>query len=505
MFGKKKSPAEILPEDRVVLKPILGIRPGVYLASLYALILLIILFFVLLYPGLANPGSVLSMASEPSGAAVRVDDGYRGTTPCAIFVPQGKHRIEMTLPGFTEYQQDLDVRGRLFGSAIVPLGQSLKGTLEETKPGDALLWGASDYATWSFTGEPTITYQIPRSLSEGAYRSGPGASDQGQYQRMEHILKGAARFASTKAGLRDLIRGKCIIDNGGLSPSPVSLVRSVEDTLVYLSATPGAALWLRELLPPETASVITDSAWYTKQRAGVAALTAQDTGSTSSWGGTVSLGLLTFRELAGGTLIQGGTFPLGVPLDTFSIAETEVSAVSWEAFLKAHPEWGLEHRETLLTQGLITEDYLAPTEQHDFSGVSGVSWYAAQAYCQWLTSILPPGMGDYEVRLPTEAEWEYAAKASAALEEGTSPLKDMLGGLWEWCEDPYAPNYFLPADPEIIGAIGSPERAVRGNSWINLLSSINEETRGSLFPASCSPFGSFRPVLVKKVKKEASP
>jgi formylglycine-generating enzyme required for sulfatase activity len=208
--------------------------------------------------------------------------------------------------------------------------------------------------------------------------------------------------------------------------------------------------------------------------------------------------LLTFREIAGGTLVQGGAFPLEVPIAAFRIAETEVSHESWEAFLRANPQWGPEHTEILTAQGLVTEDYLLPAEQNESAAVSGVSWYAAQAYCQWLTSFLPPGLADYEVRLPTEAEWEYAAKASAVLENSASGLKDMVGGFWEWCMDPYAPNNFLPADPEIIAALGSPERSVRGNSWVNVLSTINEETRGSLFPSSCSPFGSFRPVIAKK-------
>lgn len=498
MFGKKNVPAETLPEDRVQLKPILGIRPGVYLAWLYALIAVIILFCILLYPGLANPGTVLALTSEPSGAAVRVDDVYMGTTPCRVFIPRGTRLIDMVLPGFAPYHETLDVESRLFGSTLFPRREPLHGTLEETAAGAALLWAASDYAVWSFTGEPTATYQIPQSLSEGAYRSGLKASDPHRYRTLEDTLKGAARFASTKAGLRDLIRAKHIIDNGGLAASPVSLLRSLEDILVYLSEAPGTALWLEELLPPETASVITGSAWYERQNAAASALLAADRSVPPRFGETISLGLLNFREISGGILIQGGAVPHEVPVNPFGIAETEVSSTAWDAFLQANPEWRPEHTDALVARGLVSEDYLAPTGTGDSTSVSGVSWYAAQAYCQWLTGLLPPALADYEVRLPTEAEWEYVAKGFATPNNAGSGFNDLLGGMWEWCADPYAPNNFLPADREIIVAIGSPERAVRGNSWVNVLSSINEETRGSLFPASCSPFGSFRPVIAKK-------
>jgi hypothetical protein len=45
-----KSDKTALSDDKVKLKPILGVRPGVYLACVYALVLLAVLFFVFLYP-----------------------------------------------------------------------------------------------------------------------------------------------------------------------------------------------------------------------------------------------------------------------------------------------------------------------------------------------------------------------------------------------------------------------------------------------------------------------
>jgi hypothetical protein len=504
MFGKKNVLDETLPEDRVHLKPLLGIRPGVYLTFLYGAVLGIIFFFILLYPGLANPGTLLAVTSEPFGAAVRVDGVYRGTSPCDVFLPKGTHQLELILPGFTPRQKELNVQGRLFGSVLFPLKKSFHETLAETSAGSAFLWAASDYGMWSFTGEPAATYQIPQSLSEGAYRSGPAGADPRGYRSLERVIQGAARFASTKAGLRDILRAKHLIDNAGCSVSPVSLLRSIEDILSFLSETPGTAEWLAGILPSEIGSRIAHSDWYAKEKAAAESLGNRPY-SLPDFGPRLTIGAMTFREITGGTFVPGGGFSQEAAVHSFWAAETEASVQSWEAFLEARPEWRPDRIELLRAQGLVTEDYLKNGEDRDSSAVAGVSWYAAQAYCEWLTGLLPPEFQNYEVRLPTETEWEYAGKAAEIAGPETSGFRDFLGGFWEWCADPYAPNPFIPADPEIIRAIGAPERSIRGNSWNTPLPVQNEtakwaalEARGSLFPASCSPFGSFRPVIASK-------
>jgi formylglycine-generating enzyme required for sulfatase activity len=313
---------------------------------------------------------------------------------------------------------------------------------------------------------------------------------------MNDIIRAAGRFGVTRAALRDLIRAKVLIDNGGLSPSPVSLFRSTGDIIGFLSETPGAALWLTGILPPEAASLVSESSWYQTQlregeKAGIAGRLP------AGPGGRFRLGPVNFTAIPGGILAQGTVFPREIAVGEFWISETEVSSPAFEAFLAARPQWARENLEGLREQGLVTGDYLSRAYAGEANqGITQVSWYAAAAFCSWLSSQLPAAMADWEVRLPVEAEWEYAARSVSAW--AAPDIRGLSGGSWEWCGEPYAPLDFISAPPEAVEAAGSPERSLRGGAWVNGGASVQPETRASLPPASCSPFVSFRPVIARK-------
>jgi len=425
-------------DDRVKLKPFLCIHPGVYLTAIYSVILLLILFFLLLFPGLKNSGAVLCVKTEPQGAAIRVDGVYMGTSKDKIFVPKGERLLEAVLPGFETETVSAQIPGRVFGSLFFPRSYPITFTLKTNGAQTVLAQAAADYAAWSFGGEPTASWQIPMELSEGAYRAGaendPEAAE---------IINAAARFAVTRAALRDLIRAKIIIDNGGLSPSPAGLFHSVSDILVFLSDNPGSAAWLASLLPPESAAIVKASSWY-KNSAQSANITSKtDTG-------------IPTRRIG----------PAGLPfiVDTKNdsmISENPVSRSMYETFLNENPQWKNEGNNL--------------SAEFSRNEITEVSWFAAEAFCQWFAKRYSPAT---EVRLPTETEWEALVISGAINTEN---------GMWEWCADPFVPLPFIKASAKAIQAVGSPERSLRG-----LSASKNPETRASLPPEFTSPFVTFR-------------
>ncbi len=214
--------------------------------------------------------------------------------------------------------------------------------------------------------------------------------------------------------------------------------------------------------------------------------------------------------------IQGGSFKMGsnendrekpihtVNLTNFAMSKYEVTNAEFCAFLnekgnqtEGGAEWinlggSYKDEKCRIYKSGSTFKVESGYERHP---VIYVSWYAATAFAKWLSEKTSDSW-----RLPSEAEWEYAAKGGQNYKyagsdninevawytettnnKGTKAvgtkkanaygLYDMSGNVWEWCSDKWHGNYeSAPTDGSSWESGNSSIRVDRGGCWINYAS-----------------------------------
>ena len=193
--------------------------------------------------------------------------------------------------------------------------------------------------------------------------------------------------------------------------------------------------------------------------------------------------------------VQGGSFRMGTSTDNtahtvtladYAIGMYEVTQKQWKAVVGSIPAG------------------VAPCEN---CPIGGVNWNDVQIYLQKLNELTGKNY-----RLPTEAEWEYAAgggqKSNGFVHAGSNTVEsvgwidinsgnkihevggkqpnelglyDMNGNVWEWCSDWYGP-YSNGASNNPTGPSSGTSRVLRGGSWVNNFQLCRVASRGSNNP-----------------------
>ncbi|MCY3657015.1 MAG: formylglycine-generating enzyme family protein [Chloroflexi bacterium] len=207
-----------------------------------------------------------------------------------------------------------------------------------------------------------------------------------------------------------------------------------------------------------------------------------------------------FVTLPGGRFRMGSTMrddelpERDVTIDAFAVAITPVTNTEYRAFLD-----GTGHEAPRFWDD--------PRFNAPDCPVVGVSWFDANAYCEWLGELL-----GRSCRLPTEAEREYAARGDVATHfpwgdepwlegrfalgsqgadrphpVGSTPpngfgLYHMAENVHEWCSDWYGKPYDPGEIDDPRGPKDGVRRASRGGSWRHRVKVTRVTARSSLSP-----------------------
>ena len=213
--------------------------------------------------------------------------------------------------------------------------------------------------------------------------------------------------------------------------------------------------------------------------------------------------------VSGGTFTMGATNEQGsdvedderpahqVILSSYSIGKYEVTQEEWEAVMGSNPS--------------VYKGAKRPVEN--------VSWWNCQEFIRKLNA-----MTGKKFRLPTEAEWEYAARGGMKSKgykfSGSNDLRqvawydlnsehttvgtkrsnelglfDMSGNVWEWCQDYWCDRYSGDDQTNPTGPASGSYRVIRGGSWITPAGGCRVSYRGNYAPAEWSSILGFRLAL----------
>jgi formylglycine-generating enzyme required for sulfatase activity len=171
------------------------------------------------------------------------------------------------------------------------------------------------------------------------------------------------------------------------------------------------------------------------------------------------------------------------------------------------------------------------------NSVEMISYDDAEEFCRQATELMRRAglIGDEEViRLPSEAEWEYAARAGTtgrysfgdeaekltdyawyhgnaagndppvgAKQPNAWKLYDVHGYLWEWCADRWHDDFGgAPSDGSAWNDGDDSRRVLRGGSWKDPAERLTSTSRRAEEPALRDDAVGLRPVLAREVKSE---
>ncbi|MBI2876056.1 MAG: SUMF1/EgtB/PvdO family nonheme iron enzyme [Candidatus Tectomicrobia bacterium] len=360
---------------------------------------------------------------------------------------------------------------------------------------------------------PTLTGNLTSSLREELARSG-------QRQVLSREQLGGLLKERKITIPEDCDNPRCWAELGkalGVDELVVGRAEELEETCSIILSLVNVSATREDSYVREYAASCAEKDFPTALKAAAAKLVSTPGGALSPLSGTILVDSTgprpTSEGLAGMVLIPAGDFFMGsdeaanerpvhvTHLDAYYLDIYEVTNSQYSRFVEATNYRSEGHWQDEFRPG--REDY----------PVVNVTWNDAQAYARWAGK-----------RLPTEAEWEKAARGITkwtwpwgmifvsrhtnssesavgrplpvgSLEMGKSPYQiyDLAGNVAEWCTDWYDTDYYKKspnANPK--GPTTGKERVVRGGSFYHDKGKVRTSARLSMNPQSSSLNVGFR-------------
>lgn len=446
------------------------LRPGKYILIFLITVILLAVFLLFFLPGIVKGGRYVTFTSSMSSVGVIIDGKYTGSTNGTnYFIESGSHEAEYIKNGIIIGKETLEIDHPVFATLFIRRTQTVDIVPAQT---DGLYESIFDS-----TLEGVVTYSAVLSYDETynypplytSYAMDVSAIGIKDVSSDFHLL---SSFVTTGEMLEDLKAAAAILDENGIKYSTADL--AVLDSLISGNGENTDCT----LLSPSGNAHYTSDGFYSYS------------GESFSMGVNGKVSIQTMN-----------TLPVTVSTSDFDLAEFYVTEYEYALFTKENPYWAKDNLETLIADGMTDEYYLAgitlSTAYVSNLPVRNISWYAADAYCRWLSEKTGT-----EYRMPSEAEWYQAASSAEdrayassilSLDNGshTSPLS-MLGGLWEFTSSAYVPLSRIDGMTYDAGDLSQSDIIVKGGSYINDPSDISRETVGVMRREVCSDYTGLR-------------
>ncbi len=406
--------------------------------------------------------------TAPTGARILINNFEEGISDLPLFKYPGRYNLRITKPGYVDIDEELKITETGKKEFLYSLVENA-GTLElSVTPADAnILLNKKDY-----TGQKNI------KLAPGPYKVELGKTG---YRDLSETITITQGKTLTKIYSLEAVTGVL-----QFTIKPVEAQVKLQRNGSTVEEWKGMK-FLRNLVIGEyqleanapgyekhSGTIKITEGKTTIENIELIKETAQSAGGT---GGNAGENMV---------FVKGGWYEMGsnngdgdekpvhrVWVDDFYMGKYEVTFAEYDKFCEATGRtkpsdqgWGRGNRPVI-----------------------NVSWNDAKAYCEWAGG-----------RLPTEAEWEYAAKGgeksrgytysgsndigTVAWYNGNSGSKthpagskspnelgiyDMSGNVWEWCNDWYGSDYYGKSpERKPKGPTSGDGRSIRGGSWCNV-------------------------------------